>query len=286
MEFPVEMQESSIQSLYMIKSNLDYTKFTRDSIEPDKWHAYLELSNEHLIRLQIDEGSFEAETSYLFTDYPYYICLYQTVNENLSVKIERLKIMRDVKSFELNNHRLELRGNSYFINELNSQRFKKEIIIKQRYSNQKVKFQPDYNGNEFYCSISLKHLFIFNSDKQPILDLYIRYSNDHYFIERKLGEENYQFYKDGVLGKGIIRDKSTFNYFYLTNTPSGNLKLQIFSISLLKHLYLRYFQDLDRKLFKHQDVWLVGERYDTAQDTGYYFFKYCREHHPRKKSIT
>lgn len=32
-----------------------------------------------------------------------------------------------------------------------------------------------------------------------------------------------------------------------------------------------------------QDVWLVSERPDQAEDNGYAFFKYCRENHPNKK---
>lgn len=32
-----------------------------------------------------------------------------------------------------------------------------------------------------------------------------------------------------------------------------------------------------------QEVWLVSERPDQAEDNGYAFFKYCRENHPNKK---
>jgi len=35
--------------------------------------------------------------------------------------------------------------------------------------------------------------------------------------------------------------------------------------------------------FTGQEVWLVSERPDQAEDNGYAFFKYCRENHPNKK---
>ncbi|NGY75607.1 hypothetical protein F6Y02_02150 [Bacillus megaterium] len=33
----------------------------------------------------------------------------------------------------------------------------------------------------------------------------------------------------------------------------------------------------------NRKVWLVGEREDQAEDNGYFFFKYCREHYPNQK---
>ena len=34
----------------------------------------------------------------------------------------------------------------------------------------------------------------------------------------------------------------------------------------------------------HKDIWLIGERLDTYQDNGMYFFKYMQQHHPEVSS--
>jgi glycosyltransferase involved in cell wall biosynthesis/CDP-glycerol glycerophosphotransferase (TagB/SpsB family) len=38
------------------------------------------------------------------------------------------------------------------------------------------------------------------------------------------------------------------------------------------------------KLLNHKPIWLVGERDDTAQENGYYFYKYIKQEHPEEKS--
>ncbi|MBU8752340.1 CDP-glycerol glycerophosphotransferase family protein [Priestia megaterium] len=38
-----------------------------------------------------------------------------------------------------------------------------------------------------------------------------------------------------------------------------------------------------RLFLSNKKVWLVGEREDQAEDNGYFFFKYCREHYPNEK---
>ncbi|MCD4680086.1 MAG: CDP-glycerol:glycerophosphate glycerophosphotransferase [Bacteroidales bacterium] len=38
------------------------------------------------------------------------------------------------------------------------------------------------------------------------------------------------------------------------------------------------------KLFNRKKIWLIGERRDTAQENGFYFYKYIKEEHPHEKS--
>lgn len=65
------------------------------------------------------------------------------------------------------------------------------------------------------------------------------------------------------LRKGIIACKKIRNTF---------MKIGLSLLSL--PVKLRYVG---------QEVWLVSERPDQAEDNGYAFFKYCRENHPNKK---
>lgn len=62
--------------------------------------------------------------------------------------------------------------------------------------------------------------------------------------------------------------------FYLNILPKKNFVLlkRASHFSSIKHLFN-----------KRLDIWAIGERANTAQDTGYTFFKYVREHYPEKQ---
>ncbi|WP_066190648.1 CDP-glycerol glycerophosphotransferase family protein [Gracilibacillus timonensis] len=65
----------------------------------------------------------------------------------------------------------------------------------------------------------------------------------------------------------------------------NNLSFEVYQYDIEKFRYLKKITRwswLLRKLFKKQDTWIVGERIYKAQDTGYAFFKYMRENHPKK----
>lgn len=61
--------------------------------------------------------------------------------------------------------------------------------------------------------------------------------------------------------------------FHLNILPKKNFVL-------LRHA--SHFSSIKHLFNKRLDIWVIGERANTAQDTGYTFFKYIREHHPEK----
>ena len=64
---------------------------------------------------------------------------------------------------------------------------------------------------------------------------------------------------------------------------ASNLALEVLSYSAENLEYLQKMMRwswLLRLVNKSKNVWLIGERPYKAQDTGYHFFKYVREHHP------
>ncbi|AUZ28071.1 glycosyltransferase [Bacillus subtilis] len=56
----------------------------------------------------------------------------------------------------------------------------------------------------------------------------------------------------------------------------GHIKQMLYKYLLISFAYIV-------KLLYRKDVWLVGERFDQAEDNGYSFFEYCRTNHPDKK---
>lgn len=65
----------------------------------------------------------------------------------------------------------------------------------------------------------------------------------------------------------------------------NNLSLQIDEFDARAYEYLRKVLKRPRlyNKIKQEDTWIVGERRDKAQDTGFRFFKYMRENHPNKE---
>ncbi|MGW0954601.1 glycosyltransferase [Streptomyces sp. NPDC002545] len=45
---------------------------------------------------------------------------------------------------------------------------------------------------------------------------------------------------------------------------------------------LRLLYWLTRPVLARRDIWIVGERHDTAQDNGHHFFRWMRQNHPRR----
>src|SRR5699024_6814788 len=114
-----------------------------------------------------------------------------------------------------------------------------------------------------------------------IYDIYIELRYKHITKRRKLGCDPYTYYKDDVLAEAEHTKsfRKLYVRYYLTFTPKGNLKLETFALTRPVKKYLEKGQ---HKHEMDENVWLIGERPDTAQDTGYHFFKYCREHYPEK----
>jgi CDP-glycerol glycerophosphotransferase len=64
-----------------------------------------------------------------------------------------------------------------------------------------------------------------------------------------------------------------------------NLSFQVDAFNKETFIYLKKMMRwarLLRPFYKKKDIWLVGERPYKAQDTGFHFFKYMREKHPKK----
>src|SRR5699024_2831613 len=127
----------------------------------------------------------------------------------------------------------------------------------------------------------LKDMFPKGSNHE-IYDLYLELRYKNIVRRRKIGRAPYVYLKDGVLAETerTIKWRKQYVRHYLTYTPMGNLKLETFKLNHAKIKYLKKGQYKDYAAYSHQDIWLIGERPDTAQDTGYHFFKFCRRNYP------
>lgn len=63
-------------------------------------------------------------------------------------------------------------------------------------------------------------------------------------------------------------------------------KLKALILIILINIEIAIFKIISKiyKIFNRQKIWLIGERKDTAQENGFYFYKYIKKEHPHEKS--
>lgn len=305
-EFPIQIENDDTTGERSFQLKLNYKEFVPENdINTLRWDAYLsfKIDEEYYrfrIRLQSAEPLSHSKHQFERSEL-YQIYFYSTKSKYLSLVLSPLTIQRDVFKYDLIKETFHLRGytfldtfdfNTDFIQKRNiiiRERIsgKEKIlplpdIVFKRKSNQPVdKFFSEHSA--FDIKIPLKVLNNLICEKKTIFDLYCQVIHKDRVFERKLGCRRYKYYKDHALATGLVKNKEKFYRHFLTLTPRGNLKIETTSYSEFEYKYIKYGQYSDWIKNFSKDVWLIGERPDTAQDTGYHFFKYCRENYPEKE---
>src|SRR5699024_7353599 len=210
----------------------------------------------------------------------------------LSIKLNRLPVKRDVNHISFAGENLHINGYA-FLNTVDIDKSQKRyLIIRKRNSKEEIKKELVYqkepqhrkaNKEKYYrfdVAIPITSLSEMKSQKTEFYDIIIQIKYKGQVYERILGFREFTYIKDDALDKIMLKNKKHFTRVYLTITPRGNLKVETFYLAKSAYYYLKFARKLDAFFNKNKEIWLIGERNDTAQDTGYHFFKYCREHHP------
>src|SRR5690625_2328067 len=273
---------------YEMSIDFDYKELIcLDDIIKQTWDCYLSLminGEKHLVRVTWEEANSLREHSRIQfeTPYIYEIYFYMTVNNNMSIRLTGLPIVRNIEHIFFEDYHLVLKGYAY-LDSLSEDVYGGSLIIKRRGSQDELVYKlTDENiskKGDFNIKVSLTEMGEFEVKEKEIFDLYVRFDYKNQIYERKLGCEEYTYFKDHFLDHTTLRLGQVTKY-YILFTPRGNLKIETFMLSKLAYYYLNYGKELDRKLHRNKEIWLIGERHNTAQDTGYHFFKYCRENHP------
>ncbi|GGF31073.1 hypothetical protein GCM10010954_32800 [Halobacillus andaensis] len=275
-----------------IISNLDDGKF--------RWDVYLQIpyhEEEAVYRFKLDaealayQSRIEIENETINQVY-----MYSTVNQQLSIVMKDLSIERNVESFSFSNHQLNLSGHAYLdtVEWVAEKEVVRNLILRERESEQEYvlplegkynnleKFGYRYHFSGFEVQINLDAFLPLSKEMKKVFDLYVQFNYKGITKERRLGCEEFTYYKDDVLDRSIISRERDYDINYLTYTPSGNLKVETNCIPSEAMKYLSYENNETNEEGK-EDIWLIGERSNTAQDTGYHFFKFCRENYPDKQ---
>lgn len=253
---------------------------------------------EYLLRLgRFKETSFDGLKPFELDGVPCRV--YFTVKGSLSFAFNKNiepNVKAKVSRMEITGDQFSLEGRLFTKNSLIESL---EILVQGRDGDQKTKV-PIYfeylkqetsekyglNRYRFKVNIDLSSVFGGQLIEDGVYDLYyslklhdqvehtlVRLGNPGFWIRRKI--------KSGIVKtetkRIIISPYFTFKKF--------NLSLQVDSFDPDTYSYLiraMRWAWLLRLIYRHRDIWIVGEWPYKAQDTGFHFFKYMREKHPEK----
>lgn len=102
-------------------------------------------------------------------------------------------------------------------------------------------------------------------------------------------QDKFNLYLDDLSIKTLLKnsakiEKERDNYKRLAGGKKLKLNIRLSKfINNVKKMYFATIYYVTKPYFAAQDIWLIGERTDQAEDNSYHFFKYCRTNKPNKK---
>ncbi|MCZ2258661.1 CDP-glycerol glycerophosphotransferase family protein [Sporosarcina sp. G11-34] len=225
-----------------------------DSAEPKKYQ--FDLQKHHLS---------SALTTYKITCDSQVITLkfYKQKDHSLGLKVTKPVIRRMIVGI----NDFKIKGFVLLLNRfIQCQAF---LLLEERDSGASIKV-PIHN--RFSVDLMKLDLVQLKSKDKTIIDFYIVVENSESQVIRKekIAYRHADYKKDTYYEYQMIEDADqNEHHFLLTTTPFDNLKIESFTI-------LNDIQ-LPLNVKKDDNVWLIGERYNTAQDNGIVFFNWLRE---------
>lgn len=294
-ETPVQLalEENRISADFIV----NYNEILPENFTNMRWDLYVNVElngTSYLFRVHLEnETNLAKETCVeLHGDDVYQVYLYPTINWNISINLSKLHMKRNIISYGIENHHVNFKGYAYFdLMPFDSpDKLQRYIKVKKRYSSKELLFpvdneeldeagiEDDYRFSGFDTSIPLKQILSIQESEKDVYDFSICLVYGNQVTERSLVCEDYDYFVDFPLASDSLRHHLRGIRTFLLFTPGGHLKLETYSYFIGKMMYMKYRKTHTKN--SNEDIWLIGERSDTAQDTGYHFFKFCRENYP------
>lgn len=109
--------------------------------------------------------------------------------------------------------------------------------------------------------------------KKSIIDVFITiYDGDELVRKDKIKFKEGIYKKDSVYTLKKYKEGNYTTFFMLTLTPFKNIKFETFELSDAQ------IKILNDNNVKNDNIWMVGERTDTAQESGIQFFEWLQQH--------
>lgn len=143
------------------------------------------------------------------------------------------------------------------------------LLIEERYTQESIRV-PILDNFSVDLNNLRSDLINLKSKDKTIMDFFIiiKSTKDVLVRKEKIKYQFAEYKKDNYYDYKHFKDKGkNQHHFLLTTTPAGNLKLETFTIPTTVQIP----EDTSRK---DKNIWLIGERYNTAQENGITLFKW------------
>ncbi|QTN10568.1 CDP-glycerol glycerophosphotransferase family protein [Mammaliicoccus vitulinus] len=142
------------------------------------------------------------------------------------------------------------------------------LAFEERYSKETIEYYIE--PGESVLNLEYDDIEKIISKPKTVVDLFITIrEQDHIVRREKIRYRTAKYKKDTYFSKKIIQGNNQKTYYLSTITPFKNIKLERFSIT---NNELKVMNNTT----KDSNIWLIGERFDTAQDNGIVFFNWLR----------
>src|SRR5699024_4217977 len=265
----------SKQGKLALSLNLHYKEMIHfNDLQQKIWDCYLQIfiNNEyHLFRIHLRkkdrDSSIERSSRNEFqAPHIYEIYFYKTINQFLSIKLNRLTVKRDVNHISFAGENLHINGYA-FLNTVDIDKSQKRyLIIRKRNSKEEIKKELVYqkepqhrkaNKEKYYrfdVAMRITSLSEMKSQKTELYDIIIQIKYKAQVYERILGFREFTYIKDDALDKTMLKNKKHFTRVYLTITPRGNLKVETFYLAKSAYYYLKFARKLDALFNKNKEI--------------------------------
>src|SRR5699024_10330685 len=142
------------------------------------------------------------------------------------------------------------------------------------------------NRYTFKADLDLNELFKHYELQEDIYDLFFDIKFIHVDQVRRIRigkprfKARFNTKSSSAMINGTVFSVSPYYTFRL-----ANLSFQVDTFNTDTYRYLRKMMRwsfITHLYYKRKDIWLIGERINKAQDTGYHLFKYIREYYPER----
>lgn len=144
------------------------------------------------------------------------------------------------------------------------------LLLEDRISLKSIKIPI---SNHFTIDLLKWNLIDLKGKDKTVIDFYVIVENmvGDVIRKEKIRYRRSDYKKDNYYGHEIIEDTAkNQHHFLITTTPYNNLKLESFTVS--------NDIDLPKDTYnKDSNIWLIGERYNTAQDNGIVLFNWLQK---------
>lgn len=246
-EIPLnELAKNNSTKRFFIQTNTD---------EPIKYQLNL---NEH-------RKGFKRKTKVIADSQIVTLLFYKRKDKSLGLKITKPKIIKEITEIQ----NFKIKGYAHALEKFIN--CKPYLCIEDRNSLDAIFVPIERN---FVVDLLEHDLISLKSKDKTILDIFLVIKDEQNNIIRKekIKYKYADYKKDNYYDYVKLNDDvSNQHHFLITTTPFNNLKIESFTIP-------HDIQIPNNPSKKDENIWLIGERYNTAQDNGFVLFNWLQNH--------